>query len=66
MSRLSALVEDELEQLRNRDKPVNEETINWLISISDMYAQWNEDFKLDSTLSHIKYTLLKLPDLEKK
>jgi len=66
MQKLSAFVEDSLEQLRTKHETVNEETINWLLSISDMYAQWNEDLKLDNTLSHIKFALLKLPDLDKK
>ncbi|QOY51506.1 Hpt domain-containing protein [Candidatus Sulfurimonas baltica] len=65
MSKLSAFVEDSLEQIRTSHQSVNEETVNWLLRISDMYAQWNEDLKLNNSLSHIKYTLLKLPDLEK-
>ena len=65
MQKLSTLVEDELETLRNRETPINQETTNWLLSISDMYAQWHEDFKLDNALSKIKYSLLKTPDLEK-
>ena len=66
MAKLSGFVEDALEILRANHESVSEETITWLISISDMYAQWNEDFKLNNSLSHIKYTLLKLPDLDKK
>ena len=66
MSKLSAFVEDSLEQLRTKHETVNEETINWLLNISDMFAQWNEDLKLDNDLSHIKFSLLKLPDLDKK
>jgi len=66
MQKLSAFVEDSLEQLRTKHETVNEETINWLLSISDMFAQWNEDLKLDNDLSHIKFSLLKLPDLDKK
>lgn len=65
MSKLSAFVEDSLEQIRTKHECVNEETINWLLSISDMYAKWDEDLKLDNELSHIKYSLLKLPDLDK-
>lgn len=65
MSKLSAFVEDSLEQIRTNHECVNEETVNWLLSISDMYAKWNEDLKLDNELSHIKYSLLKLPDLDK-
>ena len=65
MSRLATLVEDELEQLRNKSKPVNEETINWLLEISDMFATWQDDFKSDTDLSKIRYALLKIPDIEK-
>jgi len=65
MTRLSTLVEDELEQLRNNSKPVNEETISWLLEISDMFALWQEDFKNDTPLAKIRYALLKIPDLEK-
>ncbi len=65
MSKLSAFVEDALEQIRANHESVNEETVNWLLSISDMYEKWNEDLKLDNELSHIKYSLLKLPDLDK-
>ncbi|MCK4974303.1 MAG: Hpt domain-containing protein [Sulfurimonas sp.] len=65
MAKLSTFVEDALEQIRTNHESVNEETINWLLSISDMFAAWNDDFKLDNELSHIKYSLLKLPDVEK-
>lgn len=66
MQKLAMLVEDELEQLRSKEEiKVNEETINWLLSISDMFAQWHEDFKQDNELSKIKFSLLKLPDLDK-
>ncbi|MCK9454542.1 MAG: Hpt domain-containing protein [Sulfurimonas sp.] len=64
MSKLSAFVEDTLETIRTRHKSVNEETINWLLSISDMFAIWRDDLKYDNDLTHIKYSLLKLPDLE--
>jgi two-component system chemotaxis sensor kinase CheA len=64
MSKLSAFVEDSLEEIRTQQKSVNEETVNWLLNISDMYATWNDDLKLDNELSRIKYYLLKLPDLE--
>jgi len=65
MIRLSTFVEDALEQLRTRDKVVNEETINWLISVSDMFLQWQEDFKMDNELTKIHFSLLILPDMEK-
>lgn len=65
MSRLSTFVEDALETLRTRDKVVNDETISWLISVSDMFMQWQEDFKMDNELSKIHFSLLILPDMEK-
>ncbi|MDD5717170.1 MAG: Hpt domain-containing protein [Sulfuricurvum sp.] len=65
MVRLSTFVEDALEQLRTRDKVVNEETINWLINVSDMFMQWHEDLKMDNDLSKINFSLLILPDMEK-
>jgi len=65
MVRLSTFVEDALEQLRARDKVVNEETISWLISVADMFMQWQEDFKMDNELSKIHFSLLILPDMER-
>ncbi len=65
MSRLATLVEDELEQLRLSTRPVNEETITWLLKISDMFAAWHQNFKLDEKLDKIKFSLLKIPDLDK-
>lgn len=64
MIRLSTFVEDALEQLRLRDTSANEETISWLISVSDMFLQWQEDFKMDNELSKINFSLLILPDME--
>ncbi|OHD97210.1 MAG: chemotaxis protein CheA [Sulfurimonas sp. RIFCSPHIGHO2_12_FULL_36_9] len=64
MSKLSAFVEDALEQIRTNHSSVNEETITWLLEISDMFGAWKDDLKLDNELTHIKYSLLKLPDLE--
>jgi len=65
MQKLSAFVEDELEILRSSDKPITNETIYWLLAISDMFAQWLEDIKNDRELSKIQYALLKIPDLDK-
>ncbi len=65
MSKLSAFVEDALEELRQTEELPNDDIIAWLLTISDMYAQWQDDFKLDNELSHVKYSLLKTPYLEK-
>ena len=65
MAKLATLVEDALEELRTSDKPITKETTAWLLSISDMFAQWNDDLKSDNKLSKVKYSLLKIPDLDK-
>ena len=65
MSKLASFVEDELEALRSAKPPISEETTNWLLDISDMFATWQDDLKLDNDLSKIRYSLLKIPDLEK-
>lgn len=65
MIRLATLAEDALEQLRARNTKVNEETVTWLIGVSDMFLQWQEDFKMDNELSKIHFSLLILPDMEK-
>lgn len=65
MAKLAEFVEDQLEEIRSKHNSVNEETLNWLFAISDMFATWRNDLKLDKELTHIKYSLLKLPDLEK-
>ncbi|NPA59563.1 MAG: chemotaxis protein CheA [Epsilonproteobacteria bacterium] len=65
MSKLSAFVEDALEELRNATYLENDEVITWLLEVSDMFASWQEDLKLDNELSHIKYSLLKIPELKK-
>jgi len=66
MVRLSTFAEDALEQLRLRDAKVNEETISWLISVADMFMQWQEDLKMDNDLAKIHFSLLILPDMEKE
>ena len=65
MNKLASFVEDALEELRQRDKPISKETTDWLLEISDTFAAWHEDLKLDKDLTHVKFSLLKLPDLDK-
>jgi len=62
MNKLAAFVEDELEGLRKKKPPVSQETVDWLLNISDMFATWQDDLKMDNELSKIKYSLLKIPD----
>ncbi len=65
MLKLASLVEDTLETLRHSEPPVTSETVDWLLSISDMFAKWQDDLKLDNELSKVQYALLKIPDLER-
>ena len=64
MNKLASFVEDALEELRKRNTPVTKETVDWLLEISDMFAAWHDDLKLDNELTHVKFSVLKLPDLE--
>ncbi len=64
MQKLAAFVESVLEDLRKRDKPANDDTINWLLSISDMFATWQKDLQTDNDLTPIKFSLLKIPDID--
>lgn len=64
MTRLATLVEDALEQLRLRNVPANDETVTWLISVADIFMQWQEDLKMDNELSKVSFSLLILPDME--
>ena len=64
MNKLASFVEDALEELRKRNTPISRETVDWLLAISDMFAAWHDDLKLDNELTHVKFSLLKLPDLE--
>jgi len=64
MFKLAAFVEDILEQIRTKHTKVNEDTISWLLNVSDIFTAWKNDFNLDKELTHVKYSLLKLPDLD--
>jgi two-component system chemotaxis sensor kinase CheA len=64
MVRLSTFVEDALEQMRSYPGPASDDVVNWLLEINDMFCQWQDDLKLDNDLTKIKFSLLKLPDLE--
>ncbi|MDF1882075.1 chemotaxis protein CheA [Sulfurimonas sp. MAG313] len=64
MVRLSTFVEDSLEKMRYLDGPANDEVITWLVAVNDMFIQWQEDLKMDSAMSKISFSLLKLPDME--
>ena len=66
MNKLASFVEDALEELRKLNRPISQETTDWLLEISDMFAAWHDDLKLDKKLTHVKFSLLKLPDLDKQ
>ncbi len=65
MTKLAAFVEDALEELRTTDSLANDDIITWLLAVSDMFAQWQDDLKQNNELTHIKYSLLKIPELTK-
>ncbi len=65
MNKLATFVEDELEELRTKEPPINPEVTDWLLKISDMFAAWHDDLKMDNELSKIKFSLLKIPDTGK-
>jgi len=64
MHRLSKFVEEVLEELQRINKIANDDVITWFLNISKMFNAWSDDLENDNELSHIKYTLLKTPDLE--
>ncbi len=64
MNRLSTFVEEVLEELRKKDKPISEDTVTWFLEISDIYAKWKDDIQQDNNLSKVRYSLLKIPDLD--
>ena len=66
MNRLAQFVEEFLDELRNRDEPIGEHIVSWLLDISDIFAQWQIDIRDDNELTKIKYSLLNLPDLDDK
>lgn len=65
MQRLSILVEEILEEMRNLDHLLNEEVIDWLLKVVDMYRQWNEELHQDTELSKVSFRLTVIPDVEK-
>ena len=62
--KLAAFVEEVLEDLRKQERVANDETINWLLAISDMFTTWQNDLQMDNPLTPIKFSLLKIPDIE--
>lgn len=62
MHKLSALVEQILEELRTRHEPAPQSTIDWLLAVSDQYAQWQDDLSHDkSSFTPVDYHILNLP-----
>jgi len=64
IQKLASFVEEVLEDLRKRDEVANDDTINWLLAISDMFATWKNDLQMDNRLTPIKFSLLKIPDID--
>ncbi len=61
--KLAAFVESVLEELRTKEGKANDDTINWLLSVSDQFSAWERDLNNDTELTPIPYALLKIPDL---
>lgn len=67
MTRLSKLVENELESMRETKGPASKESIDWLISIADQFKRWKDDIDFDrESFRKIEFKILKIPDMEKK
>lgn len=63
INRLAKLVEDVLEELRQKKSLSNEEIIDWLLAINDQIKLFLDDFENDRDLSKIPFKLLKIPDI---
>ncbi len=63
VEKLASFVENIFEELRQKDGPANDETINWLLQISDQFSKWQDDLTSDDSLTPIPFSLLKIPDL---
>jgi two-component system chemotaxis sensor kinase CheA len=63
--RFSGLVEDTLDQLRDREGPANDEVISWLLDAHDMFQLWRLNIINDTELDKLKYSLLTIPDIDK-
>ena len=61
--KLAAFVENIFEELRQKEGPANDDTINWLLQVSDHFSQWQKDLDSDGTLTPVPFSLLKIPDL---
>jgi len=66
MCKLASLAENTLSVLKKSDNLViTDELLTWLLALNKMFEQWNNDLKNDLKLSKIKFSLLKIPDLDK-
>ena len=63
INRLAALVEDVLEDMRKESYLQQQNTIDWLLKISDQFQLFQDDFEFDRELSKIPFELLKIPDI---
>ena len=64
INKLAQFVESVLEDLRQKENTANDDTINWLLAISDKFLTWRNELLEDKELSPIKFSLLKIPDIE--
>ncbi len=58
---LSELAEETMERLRENPDAVNEETIDWLLLVSDQFRSWYTEISSDGELEDINPEILIVP-----
>ncbi len=58
---LSELAEETMERLRENPDAVNEETIDWLLLVSDQFRSWYTEISSDGELEDINPEILLVP-----
>ncbi|MFA6760820.1 MAG: chemotaxis protein CheA [Sulfuricurvum sp.] len=66
INRLANFVEGVLDEIRSKNSKINHQTEEWLLLVADTLKLWGDELENDEDLSPIKFSLLKLPDLEAK
>ncbi len=61
LHRLSELAEETMERLRENPDAVSEETIDWLLLVSDQFRSWYTEISSDGELEDINPEILIVP-----
>ena len=64
INKFAIMVEDLLEQMRNKEGPASPVVVDWLIACDDHMTQWNDNLRLDEELSPLPDILKTLPRLD--